>query len=401
MRKIAVLNGSDALIESFAKCCGEHEAVDIAVAWCGNPSQVLPFKYLEDFKGKITATIGYSFNHTHPDSFEWLDRIGAEYRLFKDGADLYHPKIYLFTTDKHFALFLGSSNLTYGGFCSNVEVNALLEGDLRAPENRDVADLRKQLSEWHSSAFSFKPKDDWIAKYREDYLKATKLAKRQGVRTPAQKEEEIGAASWLGKASWSIYYGKVLDGLKRQERDGRGYHEVLDAAATLVHLPWRSKVFQDPEKRRVIGGLGEYGWLGHVGASGQFRHLIAKGASRDLAKVVKCVNAAGEFNPPIPWKELESILGALIGLGFTMKVWGRLLCITRPDLYCTVASESVRTNLSAALKIPKNAFEKPEGYIKLLRLIHSSPWFNSDKPKQTEQVDIWNRRSAFMDAIFY
>ncbi len=84
-----------------------------------------------------------------------------------------------------------------------------------------------------------------------------------------------------------------------------------------------------------------------------------------------------------------------------MKVWGRLLCIVRPDVYCTVASPSVRTNLSKTLTVAQKDFERPEGYILLLKLIHASPWFNSIEPKDTIEADVWARRVAFMDAIFY
>ena len=84
-----------------------------------------------------------------------------------------------------------------------------------------------------------------------------------------------------------------------------------------------------------------------------------------------------------------------------MKVWGRFLCLVRPDLYCTVASISVRTNLSKTLKVPQSHFERVEGYIQLLKLIHASPWFYSSKPRGKEEASVWERRVAFMDAIFY
>jgi hypothetical protein len=97
MRKVTILNNSDTLIDEFARCCAKYDKIDLAVAWCGNPSQILPFKYLECFEGDIRATIGVSFCHTHPDSFEWLKHIGADYRIFNDGSDLFHPKVYIFS----------------------------------------------------------------------------------------------------------------------------------------------------------------------------------------------------------------------------------------------------------------------------------------------------------------
>jgi hypothetical protein len=176
---------------------------------------------------------------------------------------------------------------------------------------------------------------------------------------------------------------------------------VLDAAAREVPVPWTTLYFQDIEKRRIIGGIKQYGWLGHVGASGKFRSLLAHGTPKQWTRIVESINAIAELNPPIPWSQLKSHLDRLISLGQTMKVWGRLLCIVRPDLYCTVAAVSVRQNLSQTLGVPQNRFDGSEGYIQLIKLIHSSPWFNSNEPIDKTQAAVWKRRAAFLDAIFY
>jgi len=77
------------------------------------------------------------------------------------------------------------------------------------------------------------------------------------------------------------------------------------------------------------------------------------------------------------------------------------LTLLRPEIFCTVASKSVRASLSETLGIPQKQFEDSEGYIKLLQLIHSCPWYNSSKPKIKKEKTIWERRAAYMDAIFY
>ena len=165
--------------------------------------------------------------------------------------------------------------------------------------------------------------------------------------------------------------------------------------------PWTTQYFKDIEKRRIIGGMKQYGWLGHVAASGQFRSLLANGTPKQWTTIVEAVNAIAALNRPIPWSELTAQLDRLISLGPTMKVWGRLLCLVRPDLYCTVAAVSVRQNLSKTLEVPQNRFNEPEGYLQLIKLIHSSPWFNSTEPNSKEAAAIWKRRAAFLDAIFY
>ena len=150
-----------------------------------------------------------------------------------------------------------------------------------------------------------------------------------------------------------------------------------------------------------MAGYGKYGWLGHVGASGDVRGLFAHPTSTQRRIISNAVNRIAALEQPIAWARLEQSLHHLVSLGPTMKVWSRLLCIVRPDLYCTVASPSFRRNLSRTLHIPQSLFVRPEGYLRLIKLIHSSPWFNSPRPRPHEETAVWKRRVAFLDAIFY
>jgi hypothetical protein len=109
MRKAKVLSDSDQFTNEFERCCRDFKSLHIAVAWCGDPEQTLPYKHLNDFKGKIIATVGCAFNQTHPDAIQWLlDRASAT-RIFRREKGLFHPKLYLFTDGDRYALFAGSS----------------------------------------------------------------------------------------------------------------------------------------------------------------------------------------------------------------------------------------------------------------------------------------------------
>lgn len=403
MRNSCVIESGSSFSDEFARCCREYKTLSIAVAWCGNPNQTLPYKFLENFRGKVKAIVGIAFNHTHPDAIEWFADIGVDIRVFKDDADLFHPKVYLFRDQQRYALFIGSSNLTYGGFYTNCEANCLIEGTTSTETDKDIVSLEKTLAKWRTSEFSFKPTKRWLNGYRKRYKEFSQKQRKQGIRTPPRAEEEIPSSSWLQNADWNIYYKKVLDGLKQRERNGQGYHDVLDAAAREVPIPWQAAYFQDIVNRRIIGGFprNQYGWLGHVGASGQFRSLLANGTPEQWRLIVKAVNTIAQFRIPVPWSQLKSCLDSLISLGPTMKVWSRVACIVRPDLYCTVAAISVRQNLSHMLGVPQIRFNGSEGYIQLIRLVHLSPWFNSNKPSIKTEAAIWERRAAFLDAIFY
>ncbi len=322
--------------------------------------------------------------------------------MFKQNTDLFHPKLYLFTSDDKIALFIGSSNLTYSGFYCNVETNVLLEGSLDNPEQKtQVGNLLGQLEEWRSDAFSFVPSEEWIIEYSKAYYEALANEKKYGIKARSGSEDEIPFASWVRDATWATYYGKVLDGLKEHDRNAKEYPQVLRRAAEILPRPWTTIYFDDLEVRRVIGGLGVYGWFGHVGASGKFLRLLKYGSEVQKTTIAEVVNTIAPLDPPMDWDYLLALLEKLVSLRPTMKVWGRPLCLVRPDLYCSVASPSVRTNLSRALDIPQSSFQSADGYVKLIQLLHSSPWFQSPEPKDEEESEVWRARVAFMDAIFY
>jgi hypothetical protein len=323
--------------------------LELAVAWCGNPKTILPYNNLKKIGGHINATLGVGFYNTHPDAFEWLQSIGAKVRVFRDEGNLFHPKVYLFREKKRYALFMGSSNFTYHGFYANCEMNCLLEGTLNQAEAKEIATLIQTLGRWRTSQYSFEPKACWINTYRSKYEEKFRAQQRAGIHTPSRKEDATSLKSWLRYADWDVYYGNVRGAFELREDGGGDYDFVLDAAIREVPIPWNSSIFNDIENRRIIGGLGHYGALGHVGASGQFRSILANGSSRQRAVIANSVNSVASLNLPLPWGRFKTCLDHLCDLGPTMKVWSRILCLIRPDIYFTVAAPSVRKKLSQAI----------------------------------------------------
>jgi len=398
MKAVKVLCASAEFAKEFERCCRDYKSLHLAVAWCGDPNQTLPYKHLNDFKGEIIAIVGRSFNHTHPDAIQWLLKKASAMRVFRREKGLFHPKLYLFMDGDRYALFAGSSNLTYGGFYENYEANVLIEGDLSG-DAEDVRELQEVFEKWRSPEFSFTPNQRWLSRYRKDHKRDRDAQRKAGVSSEASEEESFGP-NWLAKADWQTYYQQVVEGMKRSRRDIGGFHHVLDAAGQYLCLPWTTSYFADLEKRRIIGGVKPYGALGHVFASGGFGHLV-KQRKRSWAALVSAVNQIAKLTPPIKWSELELRLRRLVRLGNTMKVWGRVLALIRPDLYCSVSSTSLRRQLAKTLKVSMARFEEVEGYIALIKLLHSSPWFNSPKPIDKAEAAVWERRVAFMDGIFW
>src|SRR5438552_15076019 len=112
MRTAKLLSAHNQFTSEFERCCRDYKSLQMAVAWCGDPKQTLPYKHLNDFKGEIIATVGYSFNHTHPDAIQWLMDKASTIRIFRKEQGLFHPKVHLFSDSARYAFFACSAHPT-------------------------------------------------------------------------------------------------------------------------------------------------------------------------------------------------------------------------------------------------------------------------------------------------
>jgi len=276
----------------------------------------------------MRATIGVSFEQTHPNGIQWLMDISSDVRIFKGkAANLFHPKIYLFRREKAFALFIGSSNLTYSGFYRNVEANVLIEGS-GSNEDVQLVELARLLETWRSDVNSFAPTKKWLDGYTARFWSTINKARQNGIETPPTDEDQISSTNWLSQADWDVYFAKIHDGLHRSGRVADIYLDLLRTAKDELPHPWNVSIFGDINNRRIIGGMEPFGWLGHVAASGAFRKIMAKPKDDTThAIIVDSINQISVMQVPLNWSALEVQLNRLIALGPTMKVWSRLLCL--------------------------------------------------------------------------
>lgn len=387
--------------KEFSRCCTQYSNLAMYIAWIGNPKAVLPFEYLHNLS-EISAIVGVSFCQTHPDGIQLLMTLCQDLKIAKEDV-LYHPKIYIFSKQKKKAVFIGSSNFTYHGFYENHEANILVEG---LSSERVFTDIESDLQKWKSSKYSFKPDAEWLKEYTERYRKRRLKLKEAGLDDESKKEEEASNSSaWLVKADWDVYIKKVMKGIKNHSDK---YNESLAQKIDLLNksskdlsLPWKTDYFKDLDKRKLIGGMYQYGWLGHVGASGDFRRMLKNGTIQEHKTIVSSINAIAKLSFPLNINKLKVQLDNLVALGPSMKVWGRLLAIVKPELYCTISAPRVRKAIGKTLGKPESYFQDVDGYLMLLSLIHSSPWFNSKPPIKKNEFEIWKRRAAFLDVIFY
>jgi hypothetical protein len=387
----------------FFRCCKTYDSLQMFVAWVGDPANNIPFSYLEQLDS-INVTLGFAFYQSHPDGIERLMKMDKNIRIMHE-KPLFHPKVYIFSKGKQKAMLIGSSNFTYSGFCENIETNLLLEG----PKfQRLIEDKENEFNQWRLPEYSFKPTKEWLKDYRVKYKKRQDKLREAKVKDEATKEEEHAfASSWINKISWKEYYRKILKAI--DERD-YGYDKIdvlknklerLKEYQRDLPLPWHITYFDDLKKRKMMWGMDPYAWLGHVGSSRQIMRILPNGTKTEKQIIVQTINVIGRLRVPIDWQALRNQLIKLTSIGPTIKVWGRFLAITRPDLFCTFSSPTLITNLSETLEVTKSYLESVDGYIEFLKMVHGSPWFHSPRPANKIEAGMWENRVAFLDEVFY
>ena len=172
MTTTRILESSAQFVAEFQRCSKTYHSLDIAVAWCGDPKNRLPYQLLAHFGSRISAVVGVSFHQTHPNGIKWFLDHNAAIRIFKPEGQTFHPKIYLFPNENEYALFVGSSNLTFSGFCANHETNCLIEEKRTGEMPDNITSIQSMMETWRTDDCSFLPTVQWLIGYRARHRRA-------------------------------------------------------------------------------------------------------------------------------------------------------------------------------------------------------------------------------------
>ncbi len=110
------------LLRRFTELLDVSTHVDIAVAWARSGSAIdLLLKRAKDLK--IRLVVGLSGNATDPETLHRLMERDVELRVKTESKNgIFHPKFYRFRGDTGAVCWIGSANLTRGGFENNDEL---------------------------------------------------------------------------------------------------------------------------------------------------------------------------------------------------------------------------------------------------------------------------------------
>jgi HKD family nuclease len=108
------------LLEALERRLREAKSVDIAVAWAWSCSALELLDKAASRGVKIRAMVGLDGNWSQPTALRSLAGF-ADVRIASDLGRIFHPKVFIFRSPHESIGWVGSANLTTGGFVRNVE----------------------------------------------------------------------------------------------------------------------------------------------------------------------------------------------------------------------------------------------------------------------------------------
>lgn len=359
-----------------------------ASAWAdGNTFDL--FMELKKNRAKIKKiVIGTSFHRTDPSFIEeFMNDPGVRfYDDHKEGA-LFHPKMYLFTKDKEWELLVGSANFTYAAFNSNKEVALLLNNS-----DNSSGTIRKRVDVAINDFWNSGSRFD--ANELELYRKAHEDTIRNRDDLTIKYFEKVNRST-----AWADYIRIIKRGYLVAERLS------LLNKVRINFAKYKSFNKMDEDTRsRIAGYVGlrsdglDWRTFGSMRGKGIFMTKV-KNNDQNISDALDQIPLTGNVT-----KEEYDAFVSLFKKSFNTQLMvvpaSRLLTMKRPDFFLCLTSK----NRKRFFECYKNGHKRGDYdwyWKEVILKVHKSKWWKANMPSNALEQDIWDKRVAMLDAIYY
>ena len=399
------------LLQRFAELANQAKRIDVAVAWATSCDAI---EALAASDADIRIVVGISNNVTNPSTLQRLSEF-AELRIAPDEPSrIFHPKYYCFYGERT-VCWVGSANLTDGGFGGNVE----LVHEFNVDDN--------EYKNWFECLWETLDPDPMpaILEYELNYT-PTKPKRRLQPKAPSAKRDLPSLADILtwtnfveGLRAYNSYYrnhyehnfdvlGETHSWLQtiRTGRDVVRRNDWANLTPRECHILLGSTTKDDIE--------GDWALLGDMSPSRQTSFVLNNkrmpdvGATRQqIRDLVEPVLLDADNIADVADTAVQAIRKVrhnedqFHGIGPAAAT--RWLALARPDCLVSVNNASA-SGLGEVSRLPRNSDRLANVYSELLLWLHDRPWFNEFNGQQPEdhlERVIWNCRAALVDVFVY
>ena len=339
------------------------------------------------------AVVGTAFAQTEPATLAALGKKLDRLRLMINSDGTFHPKVILGRQgEKRFAI-VGSANFTTAAYTSNTELSVLLEGTIH---DAGLQALETYIDEqWRLGT---ELTDEWLAEYTLTW----DAARRNRIVVP-QAKLVVGSMTDL-EMPWATYVeilrkqeGRKLANGSRISVTGPSpsYSEELRLAQEAFRRESKFEKLTKDERNLLMGiGQSSSGFLGSMRPAGFARGIVGQ-TPEQVGQVLDRLPLEG----PVTLAEAAGLLNELTQLkGIKIGVATRFFAVKRPDLFVSVNNGS---NPQLAKLLGGREVTTVKQYIGLLHDVWATEWHRSDRPTDTKEAALWERRAALLDAMLY
>jgi len=380
---------------NLSRLTKKYQNIAFAVAWASPGTKI--FEELSANRKRIRkAVIGTHFYQTHPDVLDsFIDSENVRFIIQPRGV--FHPKIYIFWSEKHWEVLMGSANLTAGALNNNSEVMALISDTDQASSSLQKEVISLIDGYWNDAHTVSKAESiTYRALWAKQQPALRRLSGQYGETTKSKSPME---SSVMGM-TWTQFFDLV------RKDPHHGFKNRCDLL-TLVRTAFETdKNFQKMELglRKTIAGLPtnfneHWAWFGSMRGAGYY-HQAVNNNHVNLSKALDEIPLKG----PVSREHYEAYLGEFVKSlpngRHGIAIASRLLALKRPDYFVCFDSKN-KAELCKDFKIKQTGMDYKRYWEEIVERITDSAWWNEPRPMNALAGMVWDGRAAMLDAIFY
>jgi len=381
--------------------------IDVAVAWAGDCDALDALVSFANVR-ILRAIIGIAGNATHPNALRALQKC-ARLRIHNSDEGLFHPKLYIFRERDTRYCWIGSANLTRGGFGQNNELVFEYEDEEGA------------ASEWFEKCWNSLPDEEFSGQLLDEY-ELNWSPPAPPPRSPLADGPVIRTIGSQGEFSeyvsdWTSFVAQLVEAELYWSAEWKRQAPITgetDSWLETVSLGQRVVRRDDwdtlsKEDRYILLGRDRYGHLGSMNGAGAANNIFRENTPTNLRirRVIRkalqpCIDATDKQFPQAACNFIEQV-SSLERFGGALAT--RFLALARPDRAVSVNKGS-KTKLAALTGVPESSLAKPplrtgKSYLDLLHWLEEQAWYSTPQPENPREKLYAGMRAALFDALVY
>jgi len=322
---------------------------------------------------------------------------------------LFHPKVYMFDLDNRLEVYVGSSNLTGAGLSTNAECGVFLNAEHDDPKLLQFMAYIQKC--WDGADIldaefitSYKANRKRVEYAQEELKKFTPVK-------PPRRTKHTANDIAPQDMDWSEFVRRVKSDKMHSLKDRLRMLELARKLTTqrfdrLIEVERKCVAGLRPEAGGDAGILQsaerdgvEWGWFGQMSANGKYNDVL-RNNYRIISKAMEHIPSAG----PVTKRDYDAYLKTFKTIPSASKTWlgmgTRLIAMRRPDQFVCIDGPN-KKGVCGYLGAPYTSTNLDNYWENIIEQVRLTPWFLQEVPNKKLERQIWECRTALLDAIYY